>query len=494
MVEPNIADRTSQIAHLQTDLFLDGKFVPSVSGKRFATINPATGETLADVAQAGREDLDRAVAGARAAFESGPWAAMKPRQRGKILLRAAERLASRAEELGRIETLDNGKPVFESVKIDMPAAAECLAYFGESADKLYGETHAGRPDAMLLTLREPIGVVGAITPWNFPLLQAMWKIAPALALGNTVVLKPASATPLTALLFAELLAEAGLPPGAFQVVPGPGAEIGQAMAEHPGIDKISFTGETATGRAILRAAAGTVKRVSMELGGKSPNVVFADADLDAAARGAINAIFYGKGELCSAGSRLLVEESAHDALVERVVDRAKKMVPGDPLDPKTRLGALVSEKQRDAVAGYVARGEKEGARLVAGGKRASVGGKGAFFEATVFDGVSPDMAIAREEIFGPVLATLTFRDEADAIAIGNATIYGLAAAVWSKDVKKARRAAKALKAGTVWVNTYNLYDPGLPFGGYKQSGFGRERGTEALHEYTETKSVWIDLT
>jgi aldehyde dehydrogenase (NAD+)/phenylacetaldehyde dehydrogenase len=419
---------------------------------------------------------------------------MKPRQRGKILVRAAERLQSRAEEFGRVETLDNGKPIFEASKIDMPAAAECLAYFGEYADKLYGDTHPGRPDAMLLTLREPIGVVGAITPWNFPLLQAMWKIAPALALGNSVVLKPASATPLTALLFAELLAEAGLPPGAFNVVPGPGAAVGKAMAEHPGIDKISFTGETETGKSILRAAAGTVKRVSMELGGKSPNIVFADADLEAAARGAINAIFYGKGELCSAGSRLLVEESIHDALLEKVVERAKKMAPGDPLDPKTRLGSLVSEKQRDNVARYVETGQKEGAKLVAGGHRASVNGKGAFFEATVFDGVTPSMTIAREEIFGPVLATLTFHDEAEAVSVGNSTIYGLAAAVWSRDVKKAMRTAKALKAGTVWVNTYNFYDPGLPFGGYKQSGFGRERGHGALEEYTQVKSIWVDLT
>jgi aldehyde dehydrogenase (NAD+)/phenylacetaldehyde dehydrogenase len=322
----------------------------------------------------------------------------------------------------------------------------------------------------------------------------MWKIAPALAMGNAVVLKPASVTPLTALMFAELLTEAGLPPGAFNVVPGPGALVGQAMAEHPGIDKISFTGETETGKSILRSAAGTVKRVSMELGGKSPNVVFADADLDAAARGAINAIFYGKGELCSAGSRLLVEESAHDALLEKVVERAKKLVPGDPLDPKTRLGALVSEKQRDTVARYVETGKKEGAKIVAGGNRAAVGGKGAFFEATVFDGVRPSMTIAREEIFGPVLATLTFKDEADAVAVGNATIYGLAAAVWTRDVKKAIRAAKALKAGTVWVNAYNFYDPGLPFGGYKESGFGRERGHYALEEYTQVKSVWVDLS
>jgi acyl-CoA reductase-like NAD-dependent aldehyde dehydrogenase len=485
---------TAPTLNLRTDLFINGEFLPAASGKRFATVNPATGETIAEVAEAGPADLDRAVAAARAAFESGPWASMKPRQRGRILTRAAELLLSRVEEFGRVETLDNGKPIFEAAKIDMPAAAECLAYFGEYADKLYGDTFPGRKDAFLMTLREPIGVVGAITPWNFPLLQAMWKIAPALSLGNTVVLKPASVTPLTALLFAELLTEAGLPPGAFNVAPGPGAVIGRAMAEHPGIDKISFTGETETGKSILRAAAGTVKRVSMELGGKSPNIVFADADLDAAAKGAINAIFYGKGELCSAGSRLLVEESIHDALIERVVERAKKMAPGDPLDPKTRLGSLVSEKQRANVARYVESGRKEGARLVAGGNAASINGKGAFFEATVFDGVSPSMTIAREEIFGPVLATLTFKDEADAVAIGNSTIYGLAAAVWSRDIKKALRTAKALKAGTVWINTYNFYDPGLPFGGYKESGFGRERGHYALEEYTQVKSIWVDLT
>ena len=457
-------------------------------------MNPATGETIAEVAEAGKEDLDRAVAAARAAFESGPWASMKPRQRGRILMRAADQLLARADDFGKVETLDNGKPIFEAARIDMPAAAECLAYFGEYADKLYGDTFPGRTDAFLLTLREPIGVVGAITPWNFPLLQAMWKIAPALALGNAIVLKPASVTPLTALMLAELLTEAGLPPGAFNVIPGPGAVVGRAMAEHAGIDKISFTGETETGKSILRAAAGTVKRVSMELGGKSPNIVFADADLDAAAKGAINAIFYGKGELCSAGSRLLVEESIHDALMEKVVDRAKKMAPGDPLDPKTRLGSLVSEKQRENVARYVESGRKEGAKLVAGGNSASINGKGAFFEATVFDGVTPQMTIAREEIFGPVLATLTFKTEEEAVAIGNDTIYGLAAAVWSRDIKKALRTAKALKAGTVWINTYNFYDPGLPFGGYKESGFGRERGHYALEEYTQVKSIWVDLT
>jgi acyl-CoA reductase-like NAD-dependent aldehyde dehydrogenase len=484
----------TEILPIETDLFIAGEFAPASSGARFSTVNPATGEKIAEVARAGREDLDRAVGAARGALENGAWPAMKPRERGRVLMRAAEQLLSRAEEFGRVETLDNGKPIFESSRIDMPAAAECLSYFGEHADKLYGDTFPERPDAMLLTLRQPVGVVGAITPWNFPLLQAMWKVAPALACGNTVVLKPASLTPLTALMFAKLLAEAGLPAGVFNVVPGPGAEIGQAMAEHSGIDKISFTGETETGKRILRAAAGTVKRVSMELGGKSPNIVFADADLDAASRGAINAIFYGKGELCSAGSRLLVEESVHDALLERVVERARKLVPADPLHPKTRLGALVSEKQREIVEHYVASGKMEGARLVAGGNRASVDGKGTFFEATVFDAVTPEMTIAREEIFGPVLAMMTFRDFDEAIEKGNRTIYGLAGAIWTRDIKKALRAARALKSGTVWINAYNLYDPGLPFGGFKESGFGRERGRYALEEYTEIKSVWVDLT
>jgi aldehyde dehydrogenase (NAD+) len=485
---------TTEAPAIPSDLYIDGKYVPSASGRRFATTNPATGERLADVAEAGKEDLDRAVSAARRAVESGPWKEMSPRQRGKVLLRAADLLASRADAFGAVETRNNGKPIFEAAKIDMPACAEALTYFGGFADKAGGTTLPSRSDAFLFTTREPVGVVGAITPWNFPLLQAMWKIAPALACGNSIVLKPASLTPLTALMFAGLLEEAGLPPGAFNVVPGPGEVIGQAMAEHPSIDKITFTGETETGKRILRAAAGTVKRVSMELGGKSPNVVFADADLDAAARGAFNGIFYGKGEVCAAGSRLLVEEAAHDALMEKIVERARKLEPADPMHPKTRLGYLVSERQRDTVASYVEGAVREGASLVAGGHRRDVGGKGAFFEPTIFDRVDPAMTIAREEVFGPVLATLTFDTWESAVELGNRVRYGLAAAVWTRDVKKALRVARALKAGTVWINTYNMYDPGLPFGGYKESGFGRERGEEAMREYTELKSVWVDLS
>lgn len=480
-------------AAIPFDLFINGNHIPAKSGKRFQVVNPATGEVLAQVAQGGAEDLDEAVAAARAVVESGPWKEMTPRQRGKILTRAADLLLSRTDEFGRVETQQNGKPIFESARIDMPAAAEALEYFGGYADKIYGRTLPTPQGSFLFTLREPIGVVAAITPWNFPLLQAMWKIAPALACGNAVILKPASLTPLTALMFAQLLTEAGMPPGAFNVVPGPGETLGMAMAEHPGIDKITFTGETETGKKILRAAAGSVKRVSMELGGKSPNIVFADADLDAAARGAFNGIFYGKGEVCAAGSRLLVEESVHDALMERLVERAKKMEPADPLAPKTRLGSLVSEKQRETIARYVEEGKSEGAKLVAGGNRRDVNGKGAFFEATIFDDVAPSMKIAREEIFGPVLATLTFRTPEEAARIGNDVRYGLAAAVWSRDITKALRTVRALKAGTIWINTYNFYDPGLPFGGYKESGFGRERGEDAMHEYTQVKSVWTDL-
>ncbi|HVR39452.1 MAG TPA: aldehyde dehydrogenase family protein [Thermoanaerobaculia bacterium] len=480
---------------MQNQLFINGEFVDARSGETFATINPATEDKITDVASAGPDDVDAAVRAARAQMEPGSeWQKMKPRDRAKVLWKIADMLVARADEIGRIETIDNGKPIFESQYVDTPAAAECLYYFAGWSGKITGETIPIADNAFTYTLREPVGVVGAITPWNFPLMLAVWKIAPALACGNTVVIKPASNTSLSLLKFAEYAKECGLPAGVLNVVPGRGSVVGNAIVDHPGVDSIVFTGSTEVGRGIMARAAKTLKKVALELGGKSPNIVFADSDLDAAARGALNAIFYGKGEVCAAGSRLLVEESAHDELMAKVIERANKMVAADPLHPKTRLGAIVSKEQMETVLGYIDAGKGEGAKLVAGGERADIGtGKGYFVKPTIFDDVEPDMKIAREEIFGPVLATIRFKDADDAIAKGNATVYGLAAAVWTRDVSKAHRIARAIKAGTVWVNTYNLYDPALPFGGFKESGFGRDQGKDALEKYTQTKSVWINL-
>ncbi len=480
---------------MQTRLFINGDFRDARGGATFATINPATEEKIADVAAAGVEDVDAAVKAARAQLEPGSeWQKMKPRDRGKILWRLADMLSAKAEEIGRIETIDNGKPIFESQFVDTPAAAECLYYFAGWSGKVSGETVPVQENAFTYTLREPVGVVGAITPWNFPLMMAVWKIAPALACGNAVIAKPATNTPLSLLKFAEYAKECGLPAGVLNVVPGKGSVVGNAIVDHPGVDAIAFTGSTEVGKQLMARAAKTLKKVSLELGGKSPNIVLADADLEAASRGALNAIFYGKGEVCAAGSRLLVEESVHDELMSKVAERANKMVAGDPLHPKTRLGAIVSKEQFESVLRYIDAGKSEGAKLVAGGERADIGtGKGYFLRPTIFDDVDPTMRIAREEIFGPVLATIRFKDEGDAVAKGNATVYGLAAAVWTRDVSRAHRIARALKAGTVWVNTYNLYDPALPFGGFKESGFGRDQGRDALEKYTQTKSVWVNL-
>jgi aldehyde dehydrogenase (NAD+) len=480
---------------IQNRLFINGDFVDARSGETFATINPATEETIADVASAGPEDVDAAVQAARTQMEPGSeWQKMKPRDRAKVLWRLADILTARAPEIGRIETLDNGKPIFESQFVDTPAAAECLYYFAGWSGKVTGETIPVADNAFTYTLREPVGVVGAITPWNFPLMLAVWKIAPALACGNTVVIKPASNTALSLLKFAEYAKEAGLPNGVLNVIPGRGSVVGNAIVDHPGVDAIAFTGSTEVGRQLMARASKTLKKVSLELGGKSPNIVFADADLDAAARGALNAIFYGKGEVCAAGSRLLVEEGAHEELMAKVIERANKMTAGDPLHPKTRLGAIVSKEQMDNVLSYIEAGKNEGAKLVAGGARADIGtGKGYFIQPTIFDDVTPEHRIAREEIFGPVLATIKFKDVEDGIAKANNTVYGLAAAVWTRDVSKAHRVARAVKAGTVWVNTYNLYDPALPFGGFKESGFGRDQGRDALEKYTQTKSVWVNL-
>src|SRR2546423_11107225 len=397
---------------MQNQLFINGEFVDAQSGETFATINPATEEKITDIASAGLEDVDAAVRAARAQMEPGSeWQKMKPRDRGKVLFRIAEMLTAKADEIGKIETIDNGKPIFESQFVDTPAAAECLNYFAGWSGKLTGETIPIADNAFTYTLREPVGVVGAIVPWNFPLMLAVWKIAPALACGNTVVIKPASNTALSLLKFAEYAKECGLPAGVLNVVPGRGSVVGNALVDHPGVDAIAFTGSTEVGKQLMARAAKTLKKVSLELGGKSPNIVFADADLDAAARGAINAIFYGKGEVCAAGSRLLVEEAAHDELLAKVCDRASKMSAGDPLHPKTRLGAIVSKEQMETVLSYVEAGKSEGAKLVCGGERADIGtGKGYFVKPTGFDDADPRMRIAPEEIFGPVLPTIPFQE------------------------------------------------------------------------------------
>ena len=476
-------------------LFIGGKWSDALSGKTFPTINPGTGETLTTLADADEPDADAAVVAARKAFESAPWPEMSASDRGRLLWKIGDLIDKYNEELGTLETLDNGKPIFESRQVDMPMVAEVFRYYAGWATKIHGETVPVKGPFLNYTLREPVGVVAAIVPWNFPLLMASWKIAPALAAGNTVVLKPAPWTSLTALRLAEICQEAGLPEGVLNVVTGSTRDLGRALVRHPGVDKIAFTGSTATGQEIMRESAGTVKRVTLELGGKSPNIVFADSDLDAAVRGATIGIFYGKGEVCAAGSRLFVEKRVHDEFLQKLTDRAKKMQPGDPLDPKTRFGALVSAEQMNKVLGYIEKGKTEGAKLVVGGERAHVGNSNGFFvQPTVFDGVANEMTIAREEIFGPVLAAIEFADVEDAIRAANSNPYGLAAAVWTRDVAKAHRVARRLQAGTVWINTYNNYDPAAAFGGYKMSGYGRELSMHALEHYTELKSVWVNLT
>jgi aldehyde dehydrogenase (NAD+) len=477
---------------VRTDLYIGNAWRPATSGDPFEVVNPATEEVIAHVQHATVADVDAAVVAARGCFDGDAWQSLSARKRGALLYRAGQLLAERRDEMAVLETRQNGKPLFES-KIDVSMTIETLVYYAGWTDKYAGNLLPVDNGDFVFSDRVALGVVGAIVPWNFPLNLASWKFVPALAAGCTVILKPASETPLTALLMAEIMEAAGFPPGAFNVLPGGGSTTGSALVKHPGVDKISFTGSTVIGKQVMRDAAETVKRVTLELGGKSPNIVFADADLKSAVRGAQNGIFYGKGEVCAAGSRLLVQRSVHDQVVEELAQRARKLTPGDPMDKNTRLGAVVSKKQQETVLSYIEAGKADGATLVAGGNAAKVNGKGYYVEATVFDDAKPGMRIVDEEIFGPVLAVMSFEDVDEGIHLANQTIYGLAAGIWTKDITKAIKVARAVRAGTVWVNTYNLYDSAASFGGFKQSGFGRDLGREALDGYTEAKTVWVGL-
>ena len=470
-------------------LLIDGKRVPALSGRTFDTLNPATGKVIAQVAEADAADVDAAVRSARAAFE-GPWGQMKAADRGALLLKFADRIRAAADELVELESLDSGKPVSAIRRQDLPAVLDTLTYYAGMADKINGQVIPARQDALTYTVREPLGVVGAIIPWNFPLMIGMWKIAPALACGCTVVLKPAEITPLTALKLGELALEAGIPPGVLNVVPGFGKTAGQAIVDHPDIDKVTFTGSPTVGRQILRGAAGNLKRVTLELGGKSANIIFPDADLDMAVKAATAGIFFNTGQVCSAGSRILVHEDVYDDVVARIAARAKTMRLGDPSDPATGMGPLVSEVQMNRVLNYIDIGRQEGAQVVTGGER--VGDAGYFISPTVFAGVEHDMRISQEEIFGPVATVIKFKDEADALRLANGTVYSLAAGVWSADIGRVHRFARRLKAGTVWVNTFGPTDVRLPWGGARDSGFGREHGDAAIDNFTEPKVVWIN--
>lgn len=473
-------------------LLIAGKWQDSVSGKTFPTLNPATGETICQVAEGDKADIDLAVKAARKAFEHGPWPKMNASERGRLLHKLADLIEENKEDLAALESLDNGKPYRDSLAADLPLTIKCYRYFAGWADKIHGKTIPVDGNYFCYTRHEPVGVVGQIIPWNFPLLMQAWKWAPSLASGCTLVLKPAEQTPLTALRVAALAQEAGFPDGVINVVPGYGPTAGAALTSHMDVDKVAFTGEGSTGQIIMEAAAkSNLKRVSLELGGKSPNIVFADADVDAAVDGAYVGLFFNQGQCCCAGSRLFVEESLHDQFVEKLVKKAKTQKVGDPFDPATTQGPQVSQEQFDRVMGFIEAGKKDGARMLTGGKRC--GDRGYFIEPTVFDGVTDNMKIAKEEIFGPVMNILKFKDIEEVIERGNRTFYGLAAAVWTRDIRKAHRIANALRAGTVWVNCYDVFDAAAPFGGYKMSGQGRELGEYALELYTEVKTVYVSL-
>jgi len=472
-------------------LLINGKWIAAKSGKTFESINPANEEVLALIAEGDKADVDDAVKAARKAFEESKWSSISPHQRSRYLYKIADLIEQNADQLAELESLDNGKPLAIAKVADIAGSARTFRYYAGWPTKIYGETNPSDPSTFNYTLREAVGVCGQIIPWNFPLSMASWKVAPALACGNTIVLKPAEQTPLTAIRLGELIQEAGIPDGVVNIITGFGPGAGSSIAEHPDIDKVAFTGSTEVGKLILKASAGNLKRVSLELGGKSPNIIFRDSDLDAAVQSATRGVFFNSGQVCTAGTRIFVEQPVYDEVVERLIKHSETMTVGNPLDEKTRLGPLVSKEQFDRVKSYLEIGKGEGAKVATGGE--AVSGAGYFVRPTIFSGVHNQMRIAREEIFGPVGAAIAFKDESDAIFQGNDTNYGLAAAVWTRDVSRGLKVARALKAGTVWINTYGGSDSISPFGGYKQSGFGRELGIHSLELYTQIKSVYVKL-